>query len=272
MQRVMGVRSMDAEVRSLHDLQGCTELWSTCVVKSRRPLEVRAFLYAIGGDVPGTDRDLKSDKTDTNLRVAGQCMDEGRMITGLEWSIPEVVSPRYLPKQDLAPYHVRLSDVSEFARKSNVRLMLGGDKPFVDVHPGSRPISWDGNGARQAVRFDHAVPICRIERFWAEISFPGDPPIFGKHPEDQAWEASLPVTFRLLEDLGPSAKTAGVLETASGIVSDLRALVEEVNKRLPPHGVDQAVLAEIAEMRKDCGTDAELADLLRAVRQGIRTR
>ncbi len=80
------------------------------------------------------------------------------------------------------------------------------------------------------------------------------------------------MTFRLLEDLGPSAEVAGVLETVSGVVKDLRTLIEDMSRHLPPRGLNPEVLAEIAEMRKGCDTDEELLDLLRAVRQGIRTR
>lgn len=277
--KVEGVRASDSQVASLRDLQGCAELWSTCVVRSRHPVSVQAFLYAIGSDVPGTERELKSDRTDTNMRVAGQFAETlnsgrmGKLITGLEWSVPDIVSSRYLPKQDLAPYHVRLSDVSEFLRKAVIRLYVGGDKPFVDVHPGSRPVEWGGNGARQAVRFDRSLPIGRIEKFWTEISFPGDPPIFGKHPDDQAWEASLPVVFRLLEDDRPAVKMVVALETATGIVSDLRKLFDDVKRLIPPTPPEDAeVLAEIQKLRSGLGSKDELLDMLRAIRKGVNGR
>jgi hypothetical protein len=267
----------DTQVTSIRDLQGCTELWSTCVVRSRHPGSVQAFNYAIGFDVPGTERELRSDHTDTNMRVAGQfveMLDSGRMgkfVTGIEWCVPEIVSARYLPKQDLAPYHVRLSDVSELLRKAVVRFHVGGEKPYVDVHPGSRPVAWGWNGARQSVRFDRSLPIGRIERFWAEVSFPGDPPIFGKHPDDQAWEASLPVVFRLLEDDGPAAKQAVALDAATGLVSDLRKIIDDVKRLIPPPTPpeDAEVLAEIQKLRSEFGTTDALLDLLRSVQKGV---
>lgn len=278
-QRVFGTRSVQ-QVTSISDVSfGCVELWSTCVVRSRHPGSVRAFDYAIGGDVPGTERELRADRTDTNMHVAGQYIGSenggtGKLVTGLEWAIPEVVSSRYLPKQDLAPYHVRLSDVSELLRKSIIRLHVGSDKPFVDVHPGSRPVEWGGNGARQAVRFDRPLPIGRIERFWAEIQFPGDPPAFGTCPDDQAWEASLPVVFRLLEDNGPAAKTAAVFDSATGLVSDLRKIIDDVKRLIPPPtpAEDAEVLAEIQALRAGLGSKEELLDMLRAVRKGVNGR
>ena len=261
---------------------GLRELWSTVVVRSRRPAALLAFGSAIGYATPGDAAERPQNVLATNMRVPRQAEWKAVPAVGVEWTIPSVVGREHLGDfpdgATVEPYHVRLTDVIEFARLALVRVHIGGEFPYAEWPAGTKPITWGVEGARQRVRFNDPVVLGRYENFWINVSFPGDAPIFGMTGMGgQEREAALPVTFRFIE--AGDAEPALLLSSVSDAIAEARRLQEEatrtmaeINKRLPPHGVDPAVLAELAEMRKDCATDAELADLLRAVRQGIKTR
>jgi hypothetical protein len=271
---------------------GLCELYSTVVVRSRRPAELQAFTTSIGRPMPGEPSEKPQNRLGTNMRVDAQCLDEAKEAVGIEWTIPAVVGRCAMgdalrPEDD--PYHVRLTDVIEFARTAMLRVYLGGQEAFAEWPPIGKPITWGVEGARQRIRFNDPVAIGKVERFRVEVGFPGDAPIFGRTgPGGQEREASIPVTFRFLEagDMGQEFSLSSVQDAiaaarqiqADAVAGALKIQEEstrtmrEINMRLPPHGVDPAVLSELAEMRKGCDTDAELVDLLRAVRQGIRTR
>jgi len=265
--------------------RGLGEIYSTVLVHSRQPSELHAFSGGLGYVMTGSLSCRPNGRLDTNMRIPNQYVDEGMEAIGVEWTIPAVVGVEHLDQSVREPYHTRLLDVIEFARCAFIRVYFGGDMPYAEWPAIQKPIAWSVEGARQQVRFQDAVSIGRIEKFWVELSFPGPAPQFGllvsadaSKPCRSGLEASLPVAFRFLEvgDAQPSLSlrpVADVLLQVAAVQQQTKELFGRLEKLVNPNPDEDKIVAdEIHELRQCFDSTDEMVDTLRAVRRGIKTK
>lgn len=278
---VTGLAPLMSEPRKRH--RGLGEIYSTVVVRSGYPGELLAFSNGIGGPLPGSSNYRPTCRGETNMHVANQFVDEDAEAIGIEWVIPAVVGKEYLDNAASEAYCTRLLDVIEFARCAFIRVYFDGGKPYAEWTAIHKPIVWGSEGARQQIRFRDAVQIGKLMKFWVSIEFPGAAPKFGKLPRSdgsfgEGLEAVLPVAFRFMEaaDVPPALSlkpVADVLLQAASVQQQAEQLFARIEKLVNPNPTEDAELAaEVRELQKCFGSTADLIDVLRAVRQGIRTR
>lgn len=271
---IEGVQRQSEELRS----KALVEPFSTVVVSSGQVGDLLAFAYGQGGGVAGSYEFLGT-KLHTNMRVANQFVDESVEVIGLEWTIPPLVDSVLLnwvleKRYQLAvspgveSYPVRLLDVVEFARRAHIRFHLGGDKPFAEWPAITKPIYWSTSGARQQVRFEKAIPIGRVEKFWVEVNFWKAGPVFGP-TSDSRYPACIPVVFRLFQEADADVHAQwSTVVAALQVVRELEEKLQQSIERVVP-AIDPGVLAQIQKLRAQVGSDEELIDLLHAVESGI---
>ncbi len=248
----------------------------------------------------------RSTEADTNLRVPNQ-WGEKAIWTGLSWTIPiRLTEMASVPSETDRPYAVTVADVVEFASRALLRLYVNDRAASVlDVQPLARPITWSGIGASQQIRFAQPVEF-EPGYLGLRVDWPGGAPKFIMRPDDKNSDIALPVIFRLLTDQ-PNAEEAklavekaalvaagagriveeavkavqreslasakGLAETADAAVEKVKWLVEGMARFMPPADISSEVYAEVRLLREGLGGGVtELVELLRAVRQGIKTR
>lgn len=139
--------------------------------------ELRGFTYGIGSNLPVLPQPTIATAEETNLNNACVLPDiSGFHATSFEWSIPTLAKGVY--QQHPGPesgcdYKVTAQDVAEFAAKSYVAFYCGGDKPFAEMVPASKAITFDGEAYRQVVSDMRCTPleIRRLEKLWASIDW-----------------------------------------------------------------------------------------------------
>ena len=271
-----------APVKPSH-ARGLSEVWSTVVVRSGFPGTLHAFSSAIGNPLVGSATGRPTHRGETNLHVANRLIEEDAEASGIEWVVPPVVGKEFLDPSAREDYHTRLLDVVEFARCAYISVHFGKERAFVKWAPIHKPITWGVSGARQQIHFASPVAIGKVDRLWVTVEFPGQGPRFGLIPrEDGGYNvglaAVLPVTFRFLEEV--SIPPALALQPVHEILTKARALQLQIQDGLAhverllhpdPEG-DSKLAAEVSELRKCFESTEEMIDVLRAVRQGIKTR
>ena len=184
--QVKGLRGADAQVRSLKDV-GNYDVWTTLILQSAATGEQTGFSYGVGGMVPGTN--VNSTKLETNLRVPHQFVDESMNVKGIAIQIERATPAAFQAAG--APgtaYTATLDDFREIECHTLFRMHIGGDKPFAEglvtwfAEGGGIYGNSNANNAEvlsnnvptyAAVRqWGYPLPIGRIEKFWAELSWP----------------------------------------------------------------------------------------------------
>ena len=212
------------------------DLFSTAVVDSDEAREARWFCYCAGQSVPGETRSVRASREETNLQVANQLVDKRQLLRTCAIRIP-AVSPAAFQRTG-TPYAVTPDDVAEFCRHAVVRLMIGGEVPWVEFTPkstrlfapstvaeiergeglsgsfseqvwpasdeGMRPVMVRGQEKpfclERGVVLPQSLLVNRIERFWADLSWLNGPPTFGKHPDDSSVRGRLAVEYWMIGD------------------------------------------------------------------------
>jgi hypothetical protein len=143
---------------------GPYSLWTTIVVSPSQPWDrpLRGFNYSVGSDVPGTN--VPACRSDTNMMVAGQVVDEKQRVDSVTWTIPAIALGKYQPTGK--DYAVTPRDIREFADKA--RLFL-----CVDTDGLSIPLVIDSSERGSEFLLSRPLTIGRLQPFWVELSFSG---------------------------------------------------------------------------------------------------
>ncbi len=199
---VKGIRGADAQVKTIKDV-GEYDLWSKIVIANAQAGELLGFSYQVGGIVSGTA--VNANKLDTNMRTTGQLVDESMAVYGIAIQIERLTAGRF--QNPVGPaYPATLQDFASIEMSTLFRFMVGGEKPFAEGMTtwfaesggiwasasgiaaaggilGSRDVPANNVPTYASLRkWEYKLPIGRIERFWAEFSWPGDAPVIGLVP------------------------------------------------------------------------------------------
>jgi len=181
------------EIYSIKDV-GPYDLYSVVLIRPdldpKRPL--RCFHFSVGAPIPGTaiEKKVCACRSDTNMRVAGQLVDETMTVTSIEWRIPALALGKY--QDNFADYRVTREDVVEFLKQAVIYLHAGSERRlailsgnYVDNGPFLSEFNPDAIGSygMKCPLGQNSFKIGRLEQFWVEVSFPkGAPMINGVLP------------------------------------------------------------------------------------------
>ena len=154
-------------------------LWTTIVVHPNHPIDrpCRGFHYAIGSDIPGLHK-VSACRSDTNMNVTGQLVDETMQVESVSWRIPPIALGKF--QQNDKDYRVTHEDVSEFVR--NARLTVHTGKRAIEIP--LEDVEADAIGGHGATfnLGQRAFDIERLETFWVELALKGSLMINGTIP------------------------------------------------------------------------------------------
>lgn len=220
--QVKGIRGADSQVKSLKDV-GEYDVWTHVIISSGQQGELMGFSYAVGGQVSGAPG-VNATKLDTNMRVANQFVDESMSVYAIALQIERrtrrvfqdaSIVPPEVPPGSKKPYQATYTDMKELESTTLFRMHVGGDKPFAEglltwfaeaggfygstAQTGEAIIANNVPTPASARRWEFKLPIGRIEKFWAELSWPGGSPVIQNFPDsDPAVAGKIGIIIRLL--------------------------------------------------------------------------
>lgn len=168
-------------------------VYSTVVV-TRGCGELRPFNYSCGQDIPGVYQmnRVSASRRETNMNVSCQLVDEETTWIGFGWSVAAVTPAAFTPNG--VAYRVTQEDVADFLQAAFIRLFAGGGKPYVELVPDQHAVQHDEAGWRQRVPLPGKLQARRLEKFWAELSWPRTQPMLSTR------DSALAVTVRLMTE------------------------------------------------------------------------
>ena len=194
--QVKGIRGADAQVRSLKDV-GEYDVWTTIVVQNAQAGELMGFAYSVGGQVAGA-AGINATKIDTNMLVANQFVDESMSVYAVACQIKRLTEAAFQQVAGDGTFTATLADFEAIETHTLFRLHVGGDKPFAEGLLTWFPEAGGLAGMSQvnnaelisnnvatpasARKWEYKLPIGRIEKFWAELSWPRVGPAISLHP------------------------------------------------------------------------------------------
>jgi hypothetical protein len=160
----------------------------------------------VGGQISGAPG-VNSTKLDTNLRVPSQFVDESMSVYAIACQIMRLTPARYQGVPGDGAYTATLDDFRSIEAHTLMRMHVGGDKPFAEglvtwfaEAGGIAGMSNANNGEvlannvptiASARQWRYHLPIGRIEKFWAELSWPNGAATIGNFQSGNAGRMGL---------------------------------------------------------------------------------
>jgi len=149
-----------------------TSLHTTILMHPLQVVELRGFAYSQGDNLPFLpSRSVIASAVETNLSSSNQLPSSMRGFTvrTFDWRIPVESLAEY--QENYVAYHVTKEDVIEFASKAWLALYCGGERPFAELVPVAKEITFDGKEYKQVIAAfaQYPLTIRRLEKIWTSV-------------------------------------------------------------------------------------------------------